>query len=219
MILAGEIVASAQGLLNDPSGAIYPVQAMLPMVNKAYRELQLKVSALGIGITKEVSLPVPVIVGQTNLSPGSGLPNELLYPIHLSERAPGTSDRFVDMEERDWEPNTKPSTVLGLWVWREESIKLIGATQEREVLVRFVKTLGGATETTSQITILDSDVWLAQRTAALAALLLGSNPSRATALMNDLNASGGTWDDLRSTLVKRKQNVPVRRRRTRWRKQ
>jgi hypothetical protein len=119
------------------------------------------------------------------------------------------------MDEMDFEPLVNPpSDKLRYWAWREEELKFPICTTDREVIIHFVQTIGSVTGVSSPILILNSQQWLAQRLASVASLVLGSNPSRAKALDEDLV---GIWDDLRSTLVRRKQSIPVRRRRTRYR--
>lgn len=215
-LLASDILTEARSLLNDPSGAIYQTTPMIALLNKVYRELQTKVSALGISTTRELSSAIDVTAGTTSLSDGAGLPSTLLYPISLKERAKDSTEDYTDMDEYDWEsnPNVAAEDTLGRWAWREDQIKFPAALTDREVLIKFAQTLGAVTATTSPIYIINSQQWLAQRLASVAALVLGSNPTRAAALAGDLVT---LWDDLRSTLVKRRQARPVRRRRTRFR--
>jgi hypothetical protein len=216
-LVAGTVITEIKGLLNDPTGSIYPDPALIPLLNKSYRELQTKLAALGISVTREVSGNLPIPTGLTSLDDGSGLPIDFLYPIELGERATGSQDKFLPMEEREWEPDATQQSLLRFWVWREESLKFVGATTDRELKIRYVKSLPTVSDLTSPILITDSISFLAQRTAAIAALLLGSNPTRADTLMTDLYGAQGPWEDLKATKVKRMQNIPVRRRRTRWR--
>lgn len=210
-------LGEARALLNDVTGAIYQDAPMIPLGNKVYKELQTKLAALSISTSKEVTSPVIDVPALTfKLGDGALLPSDLIYPIQLYERADGSATLldFRPMREEDWEPNEQPQSTLDVWAWREEEIKFRGATVIREVQIRYVKSLGSITATTSPIAILNSDQWLAQRLAAIAALVIGQNPSRASALNDDLV---GIWDDLKATLVKRRQGIPVRRRRTRYR--
>lgn len=208
------VLAEARGLLNDPDGVIYASAPMVVLGNKAYQELQTKLSANGIGTTKEVSASIDVDAGTIFLGAGAGLPTDLLYPVSLQERNQDTEEEPTDMTEADWEPNISPGTRLQYWAWREDEIKFPEAATDREVIIRYVKTLGTISATTSTISILNSQQWLAQRLASLAARHLGHNPTRASSLDLDMVT---LWDDLRATLVKRKQAIPVRRRRTRYR--
>jgi hypothetical protein len=217
-LLAGEVLITARAMLNDPTGAIYADTPMYALMNKAYKELQTKLNAHGISTAKEVGTIVGIIAGTTALTEGSLLPTGLIYPVTLQERREfGTDDDWVDMEETEWEPNLVRSTALRFWTWRNDEINFPGALNNREVKIRYVKSLGIILDQNSPITVINSETWLAQRLAALASLLLGSNPSRASALDNDLNREDGVWDDLKATFIKRKQAIPVRRRRTRYR--
>jgi hypothetical protein len=212
-------LAQARVILNDPTGAIYQDTPMIALGNKVYKELQNKVSALGINTTKEVSTAIDVPAGTVELIDSALLPTDLISPIRLYERADGSTlaSDWMEMEEKSWLPNQSQETRLNYWQWREEGIKFLGATTAREVLVYYLKSLGTISATSSSILILNSTEWLAQRLAAVAALTLGASPAKAAALDTDLTKEGGIWDDLRASLVKKKQNIPVRRRRTRYR--
>jgi len=188
---------------------------MLTLMNKVYRELQTKVSSNGISTTKEISTTILVPKFTNRLGDGSGLPASLLYPISMQERRSASTDDFVDMDEMDFEPSFNPPLdYLKCWAWREDELKFSPCSADREVLIRFVQTLGNIIDVNSPILILNSQQWMAQRLAAIAAMHLGSNPNRAAALDADLVP---IWDDLRINLVRRMQSIPVRRRRTRYR--
>jgi hypothetical protein len=210
-------LAEARGLLNDPDGAIYVNTLMITLGAKVYRELQTKLSSMNIGTVKEFnSTPIEVAAGTTALIAGAGLPADLLFPIELKERADGATfwPSEPNMEQRDWEPNVPLVTELRYWAWREDEIKFPGATSAREVQIRYSKSLGTISATSSQIQILNCESWFAQRLAVVAAITL-SNPTRGAALAGDLE---GLWDDFVRTMIKRKQSIPVRRRRTRYRR-
>ena len=217
-LVAATVLTETRALLNDYNGAIYPDQAILPFLDKAYRELQTRLAAYGYSAGRELAIPIPVPVGTSTLADGAGLPPDFLLPVELSERDAGSADHYYPMTEGLWESDEKKQNALRFWVWREEVIHFIGALTPREVLLKYKKALPAILEPTSSILIFNSQTWLAQRTAALAALLIGSNPSRSNALMDDLNGQQGPWEDLKQTLVHRMQSIPVRRRRTRWRK-
>lgn len=214
-ILASAILSGVKPLLNDPQGIMYPDPALLPLLSKAYRELQTRLARAGMGVAKEVAERVPVDAGVTSLGDGSGLPLGLLYPIEIREGPRGAPIKdFHLIEERTWEPNTPPESELRVWVWREEEIKLVAANTARDIQIRFMKGLTGVTDVNSPINILNSELFLESRTASIAAAVLGENYTRA----NALNADAEQWYDvLVGTLVKRGQRMPVRRGRTRYR--
>lgn len=216
-LLAGTVITEIQGLLNDPTGSIYPQQALFPILNKSYRELQGKLNALGISTSKEVLATISLLAGVKVLDDGAGLPTDFLMPIELGERLYGSQDKFARMEESEWEPDAKQGTSLQVWSFREESIKFVGATTDREIFMRYYKSLGALSDVNTPIMINDSQTWLAQRTASLAALLIGGNNTRAEALITDLYGVNGPWEDFKAIHIKKMQAIPVRRRRTRWR--
>jgi hypothetical protein len=153
--------------------------------------------------------------GSTVLGDGSGLPPGLLYPIEIKEGAVGAPlSQFVTMSETTWEPNRDQGAELGVWSWREEEIKFVGATVSREIYIRYMRGLTPLTSVTSPIYILNSELFLEARTAAIAAGVLGENYTRANALNQDAEK---WYDVLVGTLVKRGQRNPVRRGRTRYR--
>jgi hypothetical protein len=184
-------------------------------MNMAYRELQTKMRANGIGVTKEISSVIDVPIGTVRLADGALLPIDLLFPLALGERADGSTGRFTPMDEFDFEPDMAQSNELRYWAWREDEIKFVGALTAREVSIRYVKTLGTITAGNSPILILNCESWLEMRTAIIAAKSIGGNPTRAAALATDLPT---VEFEFLASAIKRKQGTPVRRQRTRYRR-
>jgi hypothetical protein len=182
------------------------------MLNKAYRELQTKLQKAGQPTAKEVTDVITVTAGTTELADGGQLPGDLLYPINLYELI---NSEYVKMIETSWEPFEDQTDRLRYWNWREDSIKLLGATSDRDVKIRYMKGLPSLTGPTSSILILNSLTFLAARTGAIAALVIGENPTRAGALDDDAKTA---WEDLKMTQVKQRQSRPVRRRTNRFRR-
>jgi hypothetical protein len=214
-VTAQEPITECKALLNDPQGNIYPDEKLIPLMQKAYRELQTKMMLNGLPVLKEASIPVAVAVGTTRLGDGAGLPDDFVYPIELGERTQGSTNNYGKMRETEWEADEKPHPSLVYWTWREEEIKFLGATTAREVRIRYMKGLTRIIATTSPILVNNSQTWLAARTAAIAAMLLGGNPTRAQALDGDASVA---MEDLLRLLVKRQQGLPIRRLVNRYRR-
>jgi hypothetical protein len=216
VLLASAVLTGIRGaLLNDPNGAIYPDTPMFACMNKAYKELQVKLSALGVSPTKKRFDSIHIPAGTTSISEGALLPDTLLYPTFLRERVWGSTNRYSDMDEQNWNPDVEIGPLLTFWTWQEDKILFPGCTGDVDLVIDGVQSVGSITAGNSTIIIKDCETWLAQRTAAIAALTVGSNPTRAQALNSDLV---NIWDDFKSTLVRRKQSIPVRRKRTRYRR-
>lgn len=214
-ITAATPLAEAKVLLNDPSGNIYPDDKVLPLLQKAYAELQTKMMLNGLPVLKEQSTALTVVAGTLNLADGAGLPSDLVYPIELAERAQSSGAIYQQMDETDWEVDTPQSESLLYWNWREEEIKFLGATTNREVRIRYMKGLTRITATTTPIAVNNATTFLAARCAAIAAFVLGSNPTRADGLNGDAQSA---LTDLIAILVKRGQGLGIRRRVNRYRR-
>jgi len=120
------------------------------------------------------------------------------------------------MAEQEWEPDVIADSWIKYWVWREDELKVNPATATKQVQLRYLKSLGAITGAGSTVPIPQSDVWLAYKTAELAAVSIGENPSRAAALLpNRLQAES----KLLGSTVKGSQNAPARHRKRRrtWR--
>lgn len=212
---AQEPIDEAKALLNDTSGHIYTDTRMVPLVQKAYRELQTKMQLNGLPVMKEVSAVLTVNAGTVALGDGSGLPSDFILPIDLEERTPGSTELWTPMEETVWERNAQQTTNLRFWNFREEEVKFLGATANREIRMKYQKGLTRITATTTPISIIGAVSFLAARAAAIAAFSIGENPSRA----GELNADAGmALHDLLALLVKRRQGHPLRRQVNRYRR-
>jgi hypothetical protein len=208
---AQDVVNEAQGLLNDLGGVFYTFDSLLPYLNKAYRELQDYYNLHGLKTTVDVSVLIAVPANTTQLT---NPPADLLRPITLSERTPGTPEQFTEMDERSWEPDETPTNHLRIWVWREETIFFLGAQADRELRIRYVKSLSAFNGAGSLVGVANSKSVLAARTAALGARYIGENPTRA----DELDAeTGQALDRLIVTAIRQGQGLPTRRRRTRYR--
>jgi len=208
---AQQVVEEAQALLNDIGAVFYSFDSLLPYLNKAYRELQDYYNLHGLKTTVDVSALILVPAGAVALL---APPADLLRPIALWERTPGTPEQFTEMDERSWEPEETQTNHLRIWTWREEVVYFRGATSDREIRIRYVKSLGALTGVGSFIGITNSKSALACRTAALGARYIGENPTRAEELDSDTSMA---LDRLIVTAIRQNQGLPARRRRTRYR--
>lgn len=221
MPLASVALDEARILLNDVGATLYTNTILLPYLKKAYRELQQQLADNGVSVTREQSSALTLAANVTVLNSSStpALPTDLLYPITLEEKLSGESDiNYIPMQEVEWIDNFEQTERLQVWSWRENEIKLNGATGTTLVRIRYFKSLAAIVDSTTNIPILDSETFLGSRTAALAAFTIGGSVDKATVLSTDAESALAT---LLSTQVKNRQNQPVRRKRfrsfrTRW---
>lgn len=212
--LVSDVLTEAVALLNDVGKAIYTDARMIPLVDKAYRELQKVYADNGVQVTDEISSTISIAASTVRIDPQVSINANFIEPIFIQERASGSTsaDDWTDMEETAWEPSESQQTTLDVWTWREQEIKFRGATTNREILVRYLKSLAKLTAAGDSILIEGAQEFLAARAAAIAALVIGENTTRAEALQED---AGSALELLLSINAKKRQNLPIRRKRYR----
>jgi hypothetical protein len=205
-VLASAIMADAAVFLNDASQSRFTNTALLPYLKRAYRELQLELHLNDFDTLREVtSSPIVVTAGVTTLT----LPVDLIEPTFMTERLNGSSELYQEMRRVNNLPSRLASSSLLEWEWREEAINFVDATTSRQVKLRYLKSGDAITSANSLISIIDSDLYLAPMTAALAAKYIGENYDRGKELAEEAEAN---VDKIVRRNVKKKQGMPVRRR-------
>lgn len=206
-VTVASVVSEAQATyLNDASGSVYTTAILLPFVKSAYEHLRNEMALNEIPTLNELSAAQTITAGSTTLA---STITDLLLPYGIEERASGSSDLYVPMIERTFEPNEAQQTNLRYWMWREETILFLGATTARQIRVRYIKDLnptaivGGDT-----LTAVNARSYLAARVGALAAMFVQQNTSMAEA------ANMVADDQLQKVIkiaVKGMQALPARR--------
>lgn len=183
--------------LNDTSQQIYTDTVLLPFIQDSADELQAMLDLYGILVLEHVTSP-PIIVPQLqNYVPGTRvsmkslglLPNDMLEPQRMSERLSGTTDLFMPMIPRQWEPDILLTDALRYWVYREEDIFLVGANTNRDVLIYYKKRLLIVNDMNSVIGVNNSTMFMINRTAGFAARNIGENTTRADNLDKEAEAN------------------------------
>lgn len=217
--LVSDVLDEARVLLNDSGGVRYNNTILLPIFKKAYRELERRFKRSSVPRNNEVSSTIIIPALATSIPPGGGagqMPPDLSYPLTLVEKGVLDVD-FIPMEERQWEPFERQTNILGVWVWRQQEIKLLGATEIRHVRIRYVDNVPAITAPGDQVLIDDSEQYLASKVASIAAFSIAQNAERAAALDT---AAENDYEELVSYHTKKYQGIRVRRkqfsRRRRW---
>lgn len=220
---AGTIATHVQSLLNDQSANLYVAVAMgtqtagqvnlVPFMNVAYRKIQRSLANIGSTVFTEDDV-YAVIPQVTAVDPATVMtyqpPGDLLNPLKLWERQSGSADDFVemvDMTDRGGLPSEAQGPALGFWEWRVDAIYFIGATQDRQIRLRYQKQLPDLVDSTSPILIRSCRNALTFFTAALA------SQARGSPLAERWEAAG--TDALNAILsrdIRSRQRSPVRRR-------
>ena len=93
------------------------------------------------------------------------------------ERANGSSDDFVemvDLTQHGGLPSREQDITLSVWEWRADGIYFLGATQDTQIRLRYVKAYPDFTDATSPVLIRNAQEAIAYATAALAGWARGS---------------------------------------------
>jgi len=218
---AGQITSLVRSLLNDAQGNLFTDTVLLPYLNSAYRQVQRNIgNAGGGGFIQDDALLIVSAVAQTDTSlqvsisdataPPNQLPTDLLVPNKLWERASGSTDEFiemVDLTRHGGLPSRAQDIVLSVWEWRNDGLWFLGATQDVQIRLRYLKAYPDLTDSTSPVLIRNAQEALAYATAALAGWARGSPLAERWD-----DAATDATEDLVVAAVRREQQSSRRRR-------
>lgn len=218
---AGQVTSLVRSLLNDAQGNLFTDAVLLPYLNSAYRKVQRALGNAGGGgfiqddallVVSAVSAPdasLQVCVSDATAAPNQ-LPTDLLVPLKLWERASGSTDDFeemVDLTRHGGLPSRVQDTTLSVWEWRADGLWFVGATQDTQIRLRYLKAYPDLVDATSPVLVRNAQEALAYATAGLAGWARGSPLAEKWD-----DAAVDAIEDLVVATVKREQQS-VRRRR------
>lgn len=205
------IFSEARALLNDLGASIFTDTALLPLLKKAYQELQDELILNSSADFKEQDDTVFLSNGAvTTIDPAVILP-DLLYPLQIWEKSSNANPDtdYELMTEFRFGPDVVQEQKMRYWYWADEKIQIPGCLTNGIVLkVKYLKLLPALVDVNSSIPIINCQTFLASRLAAIAAFSIGGNPDRAEVHNADANLR---LTKIIQTLVKRQQNLPGRR--------
>ena len=205
MAIAKEAFNSARTHLNDSESAVWSDSTLLPHLKEAHRDLQVTLWLNGLPVIRKKSATINVNASALDL--GSNQPIDLVSPISLKERAQGSSEGWTDVTETDFEPDRQMASILDVWCWREERIKFVGSTSNREVLLRYHAGMTLPKDENSVLGFIFAEYFLGPQTAQYAARSVGG-----TSLANEcLEEAKQKLDMVIRANIKGQQNLPVRR--------
>jgi hypothetical protein len=217
----GQITSLVRSLLNDAQGNLFTDTVLLPYVNSAYRKVQRALGNTGASgfLSDDALLVVAAVTApdaslQTSLTdataPPNQLPTDLLVPLKLWERPNGSTDDFtemVDLTRHGGLPSRVQDTTLSVWEWRADGLWFLGATQDTQIRLRYLKAYPDLTDATSPVLVRNSQEAIAYATAALAAWARGSPLAEKWD-----DAAADALEDLVAQAVRREQQSSRRRR-------
>ncbi len=218
---AGQITSLVRSLLNDSQGNLFTDAVLLPYANSAYRKTQRALGNADAGgfIQDDVLLVVPAVAQvDTSLqvaitdatAPPNQLPTDLLVPVKIWERPNGSTQDFVemvDLSQHGGLPSRGQGLTLSVWEWRADGVYFLGATQDTQIRLRYLKAYPDFTDATSPVLVRNAQEAIAYATAALAGW------SRGSPLAEKWDeAASDALEDLVAAAVRREQQSARRRR-------
>jgi hypothetical protein len=179
---AGQVLAGAALLMNDPAQTEYNPDSMLPYLNMAIYELNDHLVESNAPVTNEMSQPLLVKKGENTLT---NLPIYLIEIQGVGERAAGSRDSFVPLPKREFLEASPTSSSLLYWSWIGQRVRFNpnGANNDREIQLKYIKVpLQVAQDANTIIGTTDATMYLIYKLAALLAMFVGENQTRAQVL-------------------------------------
>jgi hypothetical protein len=163
---ASVAIKSARTYLNDINGTQWSDAILMPILQEAFGELIQDLDLNSIGVLKAQTSPISVPAGTTTLP---GQPTNILEPISMQERVPGSDANFFqDMIKVNFLPEEDQVQDLIFWSWNGEVISLLGATSIKEVVLRYKGSLVSPQLLTDPIGVIYGERFLGPRIAAIA---------------------------------------------------
>jgi hypothetical protein len=194
-VSAGQIMDRVANLLNDPNKTDYTYNVMIPYMNMAIEELsEILEESNASPSSQTTSNPIVIPVGMNRITSPEDLtvgvphyPDDLTEIQEVGERASGSNDQFLQLTRKEFLSNSQPNNSLLFWCWEDQQIKFnpSGALGAREVQLKYVRQgIPYIVDATSIINTINVRAYLSYKTAALCALFIGENETRAGVLQS-----------------------------------
>lgn len=172
-----DVISEVQSVfLNDPSGVTYTSAVILPHLKAAYSQFENALEENGIS-NKDTIAPVKTITaGDTQYLP---LPSDFMWPLDCKERVAGSTDDFISMIQREFEPSVQARPALINWTFRLDGIYFTPSTMDREVLLYYRKLFPEINSVSDNVFSKDVMSYLSAKTAAYVHLFISQNTTLA----------------------------------------
>lgn len=212
MSLTYTVLDSARTHLGDNQAMDWQDSDILPKLQEAHRELQLKLFRNGIPLLQSVTDVITVPANTVMLDNLTGYPLlSIVEPIWIYERQQGQDNNaWFDMQPRSFIPLEEAGNQrLGYWCWQEQHTLVRPCTSIVEVKMRFRKYIPVPTKNTDDIGIILGETYLSFRTAALC--LEQMENQEALAVVRNTEAMSHLEDIVAANVNLQQQMLPAKR--------
>jgi hypothetical protein len=195
LVTAGQVMDRAANLLNDPNKTDYTYTVMIPYLNLAIEEFcditsEANVPFSNLTSTNWSSTPIIIPVGTSFLLPPESTsapkyPDDLIEIQEIGERNQGDVGPFRRLNRKEFQEILPITNSLRYWIWERGIIRFNppGANVPMEVELKYVyQGIAYVANESSTINFIGSRTYLAYKTAALCAMFIGENETRADVL-------------------------------------
>lgn len=192
---ADEVMDRSAALMNDPAKTDYTYDAQLPYLNMAIDDLMEQLEESNASPSNKTAAVITLTAGLDRLTPIESetlphYPYDLVEIQQIGERTAGTSSDFAPMTRRDYPPNVTATAYLLVWAWEDQEIRFNsnGATGDLELELKYIRQpIQLAQNEYSMIGTIGTRSYLSFKTAALCAMFIGENETRAGVLEDQAN--------------------------------
>ena len=165
-------LSSARSFLNDVQGITWSDPVLVPKAQEAFRELILELNLYENQLINFQSSPITV-----NAAPSPytgpfvmpGTPANMVQPITLLEaNLPDTFDDYEEMDKLTFMPTQTPDADLEVWAWMQNQIFIVGATQQKKVIIRYQGVLATPVRLTDDMGLTFAELYVGPRIAEIA---------------------------------------------------
>lgn len=202
------IISAAAALMNDAAQTQYTNVNVLPYLNLALQELQETFEQNDIAITNETSASILVKAGvdRIGIDTNPALPSDLIEIKQLWESQAG-QEVWIPMTKQEFLPhrlqNGQTISQFRIWALIKDRIRVIAANQDNNIKIDYVSSMFILPMTIARINInmafTNVETYLEYKTAALCAMFIAENETRAMAL-----------DSLAGTALNRSMGIKVK---------
>lgn len=203
-----DIITTTAGLMNDSSQSLYTNTVCLPFLNLALDELQEIYELNGLPITNETSAAITIKAGVSKIGFDTtpALPSDLVEIQQLWESGTGLN-QWTPMIKKETIPHyLEDGTTISMFlIWCLEGgrVQLVAANQDNDLKIDYTssvfKTPIQIKDINVNLPFTNIKTYLEYKTAALMAMFIAENESRAVAL-----------DTLSGTALSRALGIPVK---------
>lgn len=203
-----EIITTVSVLMNDSAQAVYTNVTCLPFLNLSLDELQELFELNEIPVTYETSAAIKIKAGINRLGIDTtpALPSDLIDIRQIWESTSGLN-QWTPMDKKDVIPHyledgTKISMFL-IWAWEHGRVHLVPSNADNDLKIDYIANLFNTPINIKDINVnfpfTNVKTYLEYKTAALCAMFIAENESRAMAL-----------DALTGTSLSRALGIPIK---------